>query len=81
MNYTESSLIEFVAAMSIKLEANQAAKGDSWVTSDMGFLRHELDGKLDEYWSMERDMERAGALVDIANFCMMLYLRHKENKQ
>ena len=76
MSNTEKSLMEFVAAMGIKLDSNQAEKGGSWVVRDMCYLLRKLDEKMEEYWAMERDMESASALVDIANFCMMLYHRH-----
>ena len=80
MNYTEKSLIEFSAAMSIKLDTNQTEKGDSWVTCDISYLQRKFDEKIDKYWSLERDMESASALVDVANFCMMLYRRHVDSQ-
>lgn len=80
MTYTEKSLMEFVAAMDIRLDINQAEKGNSWVTCDMGYLQCKLAKKMEEYWSMERDIESASALVDVANFCMMLYHRHKDSQ-
>lgn len=78
MSYTENSLIEFVAAMSIKLDLNQVEKGDTWVTCNIGHLQNKLDEKIHEYWTVERDRESADTLVDIANFCMMLHHRHMD---
>lgn len=80
MNYTEKSLIEFVAAMNIKLDINRAEKGDSWVTCDISYLQSKLGKNMEEYWGLERDMESANMLVDVANFCMMLYHRQVDSQ-
>lgn len=79
MSYMETSVINFGAAMSIKLGTNQAEKGNSWVTCDIGYLQRKLGEKMEEYWGVERDTDSADALVDVANFCMMLYYRHLDS--
>jgi len=76
MTYTEKVLRNFVAAMDIRLTANQAEKGDYWIGGSVGDLQRKLDKNIKEYGSMERDMENPSALVDIAIYCMMLHHRH-----
>lgn len=75
---TEQGFKEFIAEMKLKLDMNQAKKGDSWVTCDIEFLQGKLREEMKEYYDAEGSMIGARELVDIANVCMMLFHRYRE---
>jgi len=75
---TEMGLEEFIVEMKLKLDMNQTKKGDSWVTCDIGFLQDKLREGMQEYYDAEGSMIGARELVDIANVCMMLFHRYRE---
>ena len=75
---TEYGFKEFIAEMKLKLDMNQTKKGDSWVTCDIEFLQGKLREEIHEYYDAEGSMIGARELVDIANVCMMLFIRYRE---
>lgn len=65
----------FAEAMEAKLKLNESKGG--WGPDNCGidYLEDMLDNKIQEY----RDsLEDSKELVDIANFCMMLYTRYMD---
>ena len=75
---TEHGFKEFIVEMKLKLDQNQEKKGDSWVTCDIEFLQGKLREEIHEYYNVEGSMIGARELVDIANMCMMLFIRYRE---
>ena len=73
--FTEYEIKKFTSAMRCKL-LNNASKGDSWKTCDFGFLERKLVEEFSEFMSIRnRSIKDREELVDIANICMMLFLR------
>ena len=64
---------KFAEEMERIMSENDAKKGDSWKRCDVRFL----DDRLKEEFSEWDNTNKAGnkELVDIANFCMMLWNR------
>jgi len=63
----------FAMAMETKLKRHDKDRGDSWKDCDKSFLRGRLIDEVTEYLdSYPCDRKE---LVDIANFCMMLWYR------
>lgn len=75
-NRTEAGLDRFVEEMKLKLDRNQKKKGDSWTTCEIEFLEQALMTECYEYDQAPSLMKKANELVDVANFCMMLYNRY-----
>lgn len=64
----------FASFMDSVLNRNQKEKGDSWKTISID----DLDMKLQEEISEYNQSKDKSELVDIANVCMMLFLRKAE---
>jgi hypothetical protein len=75
-NLTEAGLDRFVEQMKLKLDQNQEKKGDSWTTCEIGYLEEAMMHECYEYDQASSLMKKAKELVDVANFCMMLYNRY-----
>jgi hypothetical protein len=75
-NLTEAGLDRFVEQMKLKLDQNQEKKGDSWVTCPIKNLEQGFYRERFEYVDATNLMEKAKELMDVANFCMMLYNRY-----
>jgi hypothetical protein len=73
---TEQALKEFTEAMKLTLDEHQNKKGDSWNCCDLRFLENKLIEEINEYHEEKKPLAKAEELVDIANICMMLYIRH-----
>jgi len=59
-------------------------KGDSWKTHDLDSLKHHLRSEYNEWRdSEEMDEEESDRreLIDLANFCMMVWHRLKEESE
>lgn len=68
--FKDYELAEFIAAMKRKLIMN-SHKGDSWRTCPIQYLNGKLLEELSEYLKKNDPFE----LEDVANICLMLYLR------
>lgn len=69
----------FAFRMEKKMSKNDDTKGDSWKSMTKEDLRQGLH---DEFWEFEKSLEKneldpKEELIDIANFCMMLYFKYK----
>jgi len=72
---TKYGLRSFTGAMFKVLEDNYTTKRDSWVTSDISFLRNKLKEEVNEYLTAATDIERMKEAIDIANICLFIYVR------
>lgn len=72
--FERSELHSFIAGMKTKLVVN-SKKGNSWRTCSIDFLRGKLLEELGEYFKDDNHLE----LFDVANLCLMLYLRGDSN--
>ncbi len=72
--FKNSELHNFIAGMKRKLVIN-SKKGNSWRTCDINFLKGKLFEELGEYIKENNHLE----LFDVANMCLMLYLRGEKN--
>ena len=72
-------ILEFACAMEDKMAVHDAERGDNWKGMGYDFLLNRLEHEEVEYWiSLGNPDFRFGdpdELLDIANFCMMLYHR------
>ena len=63
----------FFEAMIADMDANDAEKGDTWLTEDMHELMKLIDLKWEELLSSEDEIN--DELPKLSNYCAMLYLR------
>lgn len=73
-------LLEFAKEMEAKFKRCDKTKGDSWKTMRMIDLEYGLRGEYEEYRGAGEPHQLSeeygqGELIDIANYCMMLYNR------
>jgi len=68
----------FALRMEHKLSMNDGGKGDSWRELSIEHLFGRIMEEIMEYEDGETHKEKAGELVDVANFCMMLNAIHEE---
>ena len=68
--FKDYEIAEFVAGMKRKLIIN-GHKGNSWRTCPIQYLNGKLFEELSEYLKKSDPLE----LEDVANICLMLYLR------
>lgn len=78
---------DFAEAMEKKLAEKDEAYGDSWKTCDINFLHSRLMREVEEFEEdyhgvmvFHEDEETTKELVDVANVCMMLYHRIREER-
>jgi len=78
---------EFFEAMLERMREKQKVYGDSWKDCSELHLKNELIGKFDDWYSRMRrnitlppkkKLDETKLLVDIANFAMLIWLRHKK---
>lgn len=74
---------EFAEAMEKKMAEKDYHKGDSWKQCPEQVLRLGLSNEINEWWQLKLNKPKdhkneAMELVDIANFCMMLWNRLEE---
>ena len=74
----------FASAMEAKLQRHDKERKDSWKECDVNYLLDRLEDESDEFHvTVSRFKNGAGydrkELVDIANFCMMLWNRDLES--
>jgi len=72
LNYGLSS---FTQMMKLVLEKNMI-KGNTWITCDSSHLRNKLKEEVHEYFTASSDIHRMYELIDIANICLFLFIRH-----
>ncbi len=81
--FYRNAVLTFANAMEHTLRANDHKGGWSPDNCSEGYLEDKLEGEMGEYFAI-KNKERAGKdldeLVDIANFCMMLYHRRLINE-
>lgn len=68
-----SEIQEFAEAMELMMRFHDPKKGDSWRHCLIGFLESKLLEEVNEYMESKETSE----LLDVANICMMLYMRRK----
>ncbi|MHA1807002.1 MAG: hypothetical protein ACTSX2_05460 [Candidatus Thorarchaeota archaeon] len=68
-------LNNFMQEMKSKMRSKDAEYGDSWKICDIDFLRGRLNDEHIEWLDIKGDAGEAEELVDIANLCMMLWIR------
>jgi len=76
LNALDRDVEKFAEAMTLVLSEHADEKGDSWKRCDIAFLQAKLQEEVKEYQDASGSFRKAQELVDIANFCMMLYHRH-----
>jgi len=78
---------EFFDAMLERMREKQKVYGDSWKDCTKLHLKNRLIDKFDDWYSTMRrnltlpdkkQLDETKLLVDIANFAMMIWLRHKK---
>ena len=70
---------EFAEEMERVMQEHDAEKGDSWKKRPSYFLIKVLLGKVEEFHYTESNYKAREEVVDIANYCMMLFHRYKED--
>jgi len=77
MENLRPELVSFAEEMESVLKAHDEDRGDSWKTCDIDFLQTRLEDEVQEY----KQFEDFSELLDIANFCMMLWWRSREARK
>ena len=77
-NLPRPEILAFADAMEAEMARHDAEKGDSWKDCPLGILRYEFSEAIEEWYSTARDHNiDPDHYLDIANFCMMLHWRAK----
>ena len=72
-------ILAFAEAMELEMSRHDAEKGDSWKDCEIDDLEDGMGEAVEQWWNnyeygYEQDVEH---YLDIANFCMMLHWRAK----
>ena len=71
----------FFEAMLKRVKEKEKEHGDSWKYCDKRILKEKLANKYKKWMEdLQEDHNQQTTLVDIANFCMFLYLRNKSEE-
>lgn len=70
-------IMKFAEHMEVIMRVHDDKKGDSWKTMRIIDLKNMMAKEWLEYTRFEHETE----LIDIANFCMMIWHRESEKKE
>jgi len=69
---------EFAEEMERVMQENDAIKRNSWKNLPISYLEHKLIEEYQEWYLLSNIKNNKKELIDIANICMMLWHRYKE---
>jgi len=75
-------VLEFAQEMERVMSEHDYKKGDSWKRCSLDYLWERLSEEISEaVYEAENERGNPEEFIDVANFCMMIYHRLKENEE